>query len=223
MTGLTNSSLDGNTYQGGTDIFLSQFSVDGAKFWTTQYGSTTTDRANSVATDSCGNIYVTGWTAGDLDGSSQGSWDIFLSQLNTNGTVLWTKQYGTERVDRAYSVATDSSGNIYVTGWTDGDLGSPNQGYYVIFLTKFIDEAHYTRSDYNGDFNADGKADILWRNKITGQNWIYLMDGTTIVSSQALSILPAEWDVAQASQTMMETVNQIFFGETVLQEITGSI
>src|SRR5437667_5515522 len=31
-----------------------------------------------------------------------------------------------------------------------------------------------------GDFDGDGKADILWRNTSTGQNYIYFMDGTTI-------------------------------------------
>src|SRR5262245_18650560 len=32
-----------------------------------------------------------------------------------------------------------------------------------------------------GDFDGDGKADILWRNVSTGQNYIYFMDGTAIV------------------------------------------
>ena len=33
-----------------------------------------------------------------------------------------------------------------------------------------------------GDFNGDGKADILWRNTNTGQNAIWLMNGTTLTS-----------------------------------------
>src|SRR6266850_2228710 len=31
-----------------------------------------------------------------------------------------------------------------------------------------------------GDFDGDGKADILWRNTSTGENYVYLMNGTTI-------------------------------------------
>ena len=27
----------------------------------------------------------------------------------------------------------------------------------------------------DGDYNGDGNADILWRNRTTGQNWLYLM------------------------------------------------
>src|SRR5439155_106610 len=32
-----------------------------------------------------------------------------------------------------------------------------------------------------GDFDGDGKADILWRNFSTGENYIYCMNNTTIV------------------------------------------
>src|SRR5437016_12895039 len=31
-----------------------------------------------------------------------------------------------------------------------------------------------------GDFDGDGKADIVWRNSTSGQNYLYPMDGTTI-------------------------------------------
>ena len=31
-----------------------------------------------------------------------------------------------------------------------------------------------------GDYDGDGKADILWRNNSTGQDYLYPMDGTTI-------------------------------------------
>jgi hypothetical protein len=37
-----------------------------------------------------------------------------------------------------------------------------------------------------GDFNGDGKADILWRDQKTGQNAMWLMNGFTIVNSQYL-------------------------------------
>jgi hypothetical protein len=34
-----------------------------------------------------------------------------------------------------------------------------------------------------GDFNGDGKADILWRNTSNGQVVIWLMNGTTLSTS----------------------------------------
>ena len=35
----------------------------------------------------------------------------------------------------------------------------------------------------SGDYNGDGKSDILLRHGSSGQNWMYLMDGNNISSS----------------------------------------
>ena len=48
----------------------------------------------------------------------------------------------------------------------------------------------------NGDYNGDGKSDILWRNNSSGQNWMYLMDGATILSSVGVNTVPTIWQVA---------------------------
>jgi hypothetical protein len=50
----------------------------------------------------------------------------------------------------------------------------------------------------NGDYNGDGKTDILWRNNVTGQNHMYLMDGETVVSSVSTTTVPNPnlWKVA---------------------------
>ena len=37
-----------------------------------------------------------------------------------------------------------------------------------------------------GDFNGDGKDDILWRNHTTGENVIWLMDGRSVTSSVSI-------------------------------------
>ncbi|MEI2734889.1 MAG: FG-GAP-like repeat-containing protein [Rhodoblastus sp.] len=47
-----------------------------------------------------------------------------------------------------------------------------------------------------GDFNGDGKADILWRNTSTGDNVVFLMNGTSILSAAVVSNVPTGWTVA---------------------------
>jgi len=139
VTGSTKGGLDGNTNSGETDIFLVKYNSFGTKQWTKQLGTSSIDSGSGVITDSSGNIYVTGSTKGGLDGNTNsGEWDIFLVKYNSFGTKQWTKQLGTSSYDEGYGVTTDSSGNIYVTGSTDGGLdGNTNSGSYDIFLVKY--------------------------------------------------------------------------------------
>src|SRR5437016_12602551 len=47
-----------------------------------------------------------------------------------------------------------------------------------------------------GDFNADGRADILWRNLSTGENSIWLMNGLTIAAQGSVNFFPDQaWQV----------------------------
>jgi hypothetical protein len=47
-----------------------------------------------------------------------------------------------------------------------------------------------------GDFNSDGKSDLVWRNQATGQNTIWLMNGTTVVSSvETARVLDPNWQI----------------------------
>jgi hypothetical protein len=79
-------------------------------------------------------------TDGGLDGNTHfGDRDIVLVKFNSSGTTQWTKQLGTSYWDSGESVTTDSSGNIYVTGYIEGGLdGNTNSGGKDIFLVKSI-------------------------------------------------------------------------------------
>ena len=107
--------------------------------WTKQLGTSSVDSATGVATDSSGNVYVTGWTGGGLDGNtSAGGSDLFVVKYNSSGTKQWTKQLGTSSYESAYGVATDSSGNVYVTGYTGGGLdGNTSAGSADLFVVKY--------------------------------------------------------------------------------------
>ena len=82
---------------------------------------------------------MTGTTYGGLDGNtSSGDYDVFLVKYNSSGTKQWTKQLGTSSSELGTGVTTDSSGNIYVTGSTEGGLdGNTNSGETDIFLVKY--------------------------------------------------------------------------------------
>ena len=49
-----------------------------------------------------------------------------------------------------------------------------------------------------GDFNHDGKADLVWRNDTTGQTALWLMNGTTATSS-AVVLTSLDWSVTHTA------------------------
>jgi len=142
VTGITYGSLDGSVNIGEADIFLTKFSKDGVKLWTKQYGTSSNEGGRSIAIDSADNIYITGETYGLFGGNTRsGGYDIFLIKLSSEGTELWTSQWGSATHDRGHSVAVDSSDNIYVTGYASSAFeGTINSGSYDIFLTKFASD-----------------------------------------------------------------------------------
>ena len=47
-----------------------------------------------------------------------------------------------------------------------------------------------------GDFDGDGKSDVIWRNKISGQNIVWLMNGLTVSNSSFLpTIADTNWQI----------------------------
>src|SRR6266508_1336428 len=47
-----------------------------------------------------------------------------------------------------------------------------------------------------GDFNGDGKADILWRDNNTGTVAIWLLDGLQVAQSGGIGTVPSNWLMA---------------------------
>ncbi len=138
VAGYTGASLDGQPHAGNFDLFVTKLDESGTKLWTRQLGSASVEQTTGVATDSSGNVYVTGYTSASLDGRPHaGGQDLFLVKYNAAGVKQWTFQHGTTLNDLARAVATDTQGNIYVAGYTAGSLdGNPSAGNYDLFLIK---------------------------------------------------------------------------------------
>ena len=119
-----------NSMQGSQDVFVAKYNTLGKALWSARIASTLVDVGYGIATDSSGNVYVTGQSglavpvaAYNSDGtafapliSNAGSNDVFIVKYNTDGFVQWVTRIASTLADIGYAIATDSSGNVYVTG-----------------------------------------------------------------------------------------------------------
>ncbi len=131
-------AIDRQDSHGGSDIFVSSFSTQGEHLWTRILGSDDNDHLGATTTDTAGNLYLTGTTAGSLAGEPAGSFDVLLARLDSDGSIQWLRQFGSEQYETGEALATDSAGNLYLAGRTAGQLGEePAQGGYDIFIASF--------------------------------------------------------------------------------------
>lgn len=136
-------SVDGQPHAGGLDVVVTKRDAAGTTAWTTQLGTTATDRPYGLAGGPDGELYVAGYTAGDLDGDHPaGGDDAFVVRLEADGSEAWRTQFGDpEQADRVYSAAAAPDGGVYVAGYTRGSIGGvPNVGDKDVFVA-YVDSA----------------------------------------------------------------------------------
>lgn len=178
-TGYTGIGLDGNTQTGTMDFFLIKYNASGIKLYTRQMGAVGKFvRGYSTATDANGNVYVTGYTSGGLDGNIlMGTNDFFLAKYDAGGTKLYTRQLGVAGKSTSPScVAVDTNANVYVTGNTTGGLdGNTLTGTNDLFLTKY--DATGTKL-FTKQLGVTAKSTYPWANA-TDTNGNVFVTGTT--------------------------------------------
>ena len=140
------NAIFGNTTLTSGGSFVAKLDTDGNWQWAKKVGESSSVYGYSITIDSSGNSYVAGnfhGTAsfGGTNFSSNGSFDIFIAKLDTNGNLLWAKQAGGCGEDRGNGIATDGSGNSYVTGYYNSGANFDStmlisSGGYDIFVAK---------------------------------------------------------------------------------------
>jgi hypothetical protein len=146
--------------------------IDPVLAYSTYLGGSGADYGSSIAVDSFGNAYVTGWTGSTnfptvnplQETYAGGGGDAFVAKLNAAGSALIYSTYlGGSGIDMGYGVAVDPSGNAYVTGSTesiDFPLANPIQpklgGRINAFVVKLNSAGNaLLYSTYLGGSNED--------------------------------------------------------------------
>jgi hypothetical protein len=104
--------------------------IDLVQTWNTFLGSSTGFcSGRDIAVDTSGNVYVTGESSATWGSPVRpfAGWrDAFVAKLNNNGDLLWnTFLGGPTYADYGIGIAVDTSGNVYVAGYSNATWGSP--------------------------------------------------------------------------------------------------
>jgi len=129
-------------------------------------GENGSDFGTSIAVDSAGNAYVTGFTVttdfptqNPLQSTNQGELDAFVTKLDPTGTGLVYSTYlGGQGSDWGRGIAVDADGNAYVTGMTVSQNFPTTAGAFSDTCTS-TDQNSIVRADvFVTKLNASGSA-----------------------------------------------------------------
>ena len=159
---------------GGSDVFVAKLSADGSTLeYATYLGGDSNEEGHSIAVDSVGNAYVTGWTSpgthdfpthNALYSSHNGGYDAFVTKLNPTGSnLIYSTFLGGSGDDKGWGIAVDSAGNAYVTGEMNStDFPTTTNAYDTsygntdVFLVKVSSNGSSLEyATYLGGSNAD--------------------------------------------------------------------
>ena len=161
------------TSNGLQDVFLAKYNPGASFAWAISLGGLTHEGGNWLTVDDDGNIFLIGWftsttdfdpAAGSLTIEPEGLTDIFVSEYNGNGEMLWTKTIGSTGNDIPFSIMQDDDDNLVITGSYSGTVdfdpsaGSAERtsaGLRDMFLASYTASGNYLWSKSMGGFDED--------------------------------------------------------------------
>ncbi len=110
------------------DVLLAKLNgATGSCRWSSRYGDTAPDLADGLSIDDNDRILVGGSFEGTLDFgdqsiTSQGGRDAWVAKFFTDGRFAWVRRFGNSVDQFTGNLATDSAGNVTLTGWFSGTV-----------------------------------------------------------------------------------------------------
>ena len=117
-----NNSYNNNT--GSQDTFIMSYDINGNWYFASIIGGGEDIVGNDIASDSVGNIYVTGDFSGtasfvgsNLTVTSTTQYEAgYLVKYDLNGNALWVRKFGDQYSAKGSRVVVDAQSNSYVVG-----------------------------------------------------------------------------------------------------------
>lgn len=127
---------------GNKDVFVLKLDGNGNFVWAEHVGGSGDATGYSLATDANDNVFMTGTFVGTLvfnpatclgTYTSTGNGDIFVSEIESDGTIVWVKQYTGAGYNAGSSIVIDPFGDVCTTGFFAGAVDfDPGIGVYTL-------------------------------------------------------------------------------------------
>jgi hypothetical protein len=132
---------------GNGDGFVAKLSPDGSQLvYATYLGGSNSELPDSIAVDSAGAAYVTGYTqspdfpvtASSADPSYNGDDDVFVAKISPSGTAIaYATFLGGDGRDEVTGIAVDAAGAAFVAGWTEPRLETQSVSTFPTTIGAF--------------------------------------------------------------------------------------
>ncbi len=109
------------------DFYLIRTDACGDTLWTRRYGTAAADLGHAVDLASDGGFAVAGVTKS----FGAGGYDAWLVRTDSLGDTLWTRTFGGDGEERAFSVMATGDGGFALGGWT-GSSGAGGADAWLI-------------------------------------------------------------------------------------------
>ncbi len=126
--GSTNS-----TGAGGYDALFTKTDASGAVLWEKQFGGSRTEYGTTFLKASDGTYVIAGRTNSF---SASGQHDAFIAKVDSAGTLLWAKTYGTDSTEYAFAIMESPDSGYVIAGVTYGPPAPKISGRSSMFVVK---------------------------------------------------------------------------------------
>jgi hypothetical protein len=205
--------------------YLAKYDASGIAQWATKIDGTGTDNGFSVATDSTGNIYITGsytsTSAVSLNNSitlpaTATSSAAFLVKYDTSGLAQWATSINGTSNDIGYSVVTDSTGNVYIAGQymststvpLNNGITLPLVSSSAAFLVKYdtsglaqwATSINGTGTDIGYSVTTDSIGNVYISGNYTSSNSVLLNNGVTLPAASTAAVFLVKYNTSGLAQ-----------------------
>ncbi len=208
---VTGSSSGAN---GLSDYVTIKYSSSGETLWVQRYNGTANswDTAHDLALDASGNVYVTGASYGSTD------FDYVTIKYTPSGRRAWAARYNgpANSEDWATAIAVDTSGNVYVTGYS---LGSGTfYDYATVRYTAYGVQEWVAR--YNGPGNTKDRA---WALAVDGSGNVYVTGDSGEGSPNLSDYVTVKYDASAVQQWVAHYHNAYDYATALALDASGNV